>query len=270
MFHKPSSLRDYIIACLIATVLLVLGSCYLLIRRVYFFDAPPTADMLYVPNKALAGVAMTLLAFTFLIGPLTRYFDRFDAWLSYRKEIGIVGGFLALFHALISYFLLPKKFPQEWLDFSTPAFGAGLLGALLLLFLFILSWKSILTLFSGQVWWFLQRFGLRLVIFLTLIHVYAMKWQSWVQWFTHGGGTASAELAHPEMAGLGILLTVFITWVVMVRTYESFFLFKDFGFSTKEISMDPLLKARGRRFFLGSFILFLVLFFIILTRWITL
>jgi DMSO/TMAO reductase YedYZ heme-binding membrane subunit len=267
MFHKPSSFRDYLVAGLMTTILLVLASCYLLIRRGYFFDAPPTADTLYVPNKALAGVAMTLLAFTFLIGPLARYFDRFDTWIGYRKEIGILGGFLAILHALVSYFLLPTKFPQEWLDFSTPAFGAGLLGAALLLLLFVLSWKSILTRIPGQIWWFFQRWGLRLAILLTLVHVYVMKWQSWVKWFTQGGGKATPELTHPEMAGLGILLTVFITWVVVVRIYESLFLFKDFGFSTKEISMDPVLKAKGRRFFLGSLAVFFIFFLIILTRW---
>lgn len=267
--HKPSSFRDYFIAFFIAGTLLVLFGCYLLIRRGYFFDAPLTADMLYVPNKALAGVAMIMLAFTFLIGPLTRYFDRFDTWLAYRKEIGIVAGFFAILHGFVSYFLLPKKFPQEWLDFSTPEFGAGLLGAIVLLLLFVLSWKSIIAILSGKLWWFLQRWGLRLVVLLTLVHVYAMKWNGWVKWLTQGGGQATPELAHPEMAGLGILLTVFITWVVMVRTYESFFLFKDFGFAPKEISMDPVLKTRGRQFFFVSLAFATGIFVIILLRFIT-
>ena len=105
--HKPSGFRDYFIASLLAATVVVFFSLYLVTRRGYFFDAPVTADLLFVPNKALACAGMTLLALTFLIGPLSRYFDKWDHLLAYRKEIGIVGGFLAVLHAFISYFLLP-------------------------------------------------------------------------------------------------------------------------------------------------------------------
>lgn len=265
--HKPSSFRDYLIATLITACILVGFSLYLFLRRGYFFDAPLTADLLYVPNKALAGTAMTLLAFTFLIGPITRYFDRFDQWLSYRKEIGIVAAFLAVAHGLVSYYLLPLKFPNEWIEFSTPEFGAGLVGVLFLVLLYILSFKKIILLVHGGPWWFLQRWGLRAVIILTLIHVFALKWSGWVTWLKQGG-SITPELAHPFMPGLGILVTLFIVWVVVVRLYESLFLFKDFGFKSKEIVMDVTLKARGRRFFIWSFWIFVLLFVLVLTRFI--
>lgn len=266
--HKPSSLRDYLIAILISGTLLVLFGAYLLIRRGYFFDAPPTADMLYVPNKALAGAAMTLLALTFIIGPVTRYFDRFDTWLGYRKEIGIMAGFLAILHGLVSYYLLPLKFPNTWIDFTALEFGAGLVGAILLGLLFFISFKSAIALLGAARWWFLQRWGLRLVVGLTLAHVYVMKWEGWVRWLTKSSGQATAELANPTLPGLGILVTLFITWVVIVRLYESVFLFRDTGLTTKEISMDPILRARGRKFFLASFSVLVVLYVIVALRWV--
>ena len=268
--HKPSSLRDYLVATVIAASLLVLFGIYLFFRRGYFFDAPPTADMLYVPNKALAGTAMTLLAFTFLIGPIMRYFDRFDTWLSYRKEIGIVAAFLAVAHGVISYYLLPLKFPQEWLDFSTLEFAAGLVGAILLILLFILSFKKVIMAVQGGRWWFLQRWGLRLAVLATLLHVYVMKWPAWVKWLTKGGGASTAELANPWLPGLGILATLFITWVVVIRLYESLFLFRSCGISTKEICMDINIKSKGRRFFLWSFSVLCVLSLVVITRWISL
>ncbi len=268
--HKPSSMRDYLIASLITASLLVFFGFYLFIRRGYFFDAPLTADTLFVPNKALAGVAVTLLAFTFLIGPITRYFDRFDTWLSYRKEIGIMAGFLAVAHGLVSYYLLPIKFPQVWIEFSSMEFGAGLAGAIVLILLFVLSWKSIITRMSGRLWWFLQRWGLRAAVVLTLIHVYIMKWSGWIKWLQQGGGKATAELANPWMPGLGILVTLFITWVVVIRLYESLFLFRAFGFTTKEISMDQVIKKRGRRFFLGSLFVLTICSLVVIARWVTL
>lgn len=266
--HKPSGFRDYIIAMLLAATVFVFFSLYLVTRRGYFFDAPTTADPLFVPNKAIATAGMTLLAFTFLLGPLSRYFNRWDYLLAYRKEIGIVGGFLAIFHGLISYFLLPKKFPQEWIDFSSWEFGAGLAGALLLVALFVLSWKRVIAKFSGPVWWFLQRWGLRLVIIATLIHVFAMKWSGWIKWIKQGGGKATAELANPWMPGLGILASLFIAWVVIVRLYETIFLFKDFGWKPKEIVMDESLRLRGRRFMQWSLFVLIAAYLFIITRWI--
>ena len=266
--HKPSSVRDYVIALLIASALTVFLGLYIFIRRGYMFDAPPTADMFYVPNKVIVGAGVILLAITFLIGPVVRYFDRFDKWLGYRKEIGIVGGFLVFFHTIISYFFLPLKFPQSKMALDSLTFGAGLIGTLLLIFLFIISFKKVIEWMEGSRWWFLQRWGLRLVILFTLIHVYSMKWTGWMKWLKQGGGAPTAELANPQMAGLGILVMLFVTWVTVVRLYESLFLFKSLGLTPKEVSMDAKLKAHGRRFFIGSFWVLVILYFFVITRWI--
>lgn len=265
--YKPSGLRDYIIAGLLATSVLAFFSLYLVIRRGYFLDAPPTADPLFVPNKAIACAGMTLLAFTFLLGPLSRYFNRWDHLLAYRKEIGIIGGFLALFHAFVSYFLLPLKFPQAKYHFDNPYTVAGLVGVFLLVFLFIISLKRIIALFEGPTWWLLQRWGLRFVIIATIIHVFAMKWAGWVKWIRQGGGNPTTELAHPSMPGLGILASLFIAWVVIVRLYETIFLFRDFGFRTKEIMVDETLRLHGRRFMQLSFLALIAAYVFVITRW---
>ncbi len=265
--HKPSGFRDYCIAVLLAAVVFVFFSLYLVTRRGYFFDAPVTADPLFVPNKAIACAGMTLLAFTFLLGPLSRYFNRWDHLLAYRKEIGIVGGFLAVFHAFVSYYLLPLKFPQTKYSLDNLYTLAGLIGVSLLVFLFIISLKRVIALMNGQVWWLLQRWGLRLAVIATIIHVFVMKWAGWVKWVKQGGGKATAELANPWMPGLGILASLFIAWVVIVRLYETIFLFKDLGWKPKEITMDETLRLRGRRFMQLSFLLMIAGYIFLVSRW---
>ncbi len=265
--HKPSSLRDYTIASLIAASLIAFFTLYLSYRRGYIFDAPPTADALYVFNKIIIGAGTVLLAFTFLIGPIVRYFDRYDTWLSYRKEIGIVGAFLAFAHVIISYFFLPLKFPRAWFDFSETEFAAGIIGTTILLLLFLLSFKQVITWIEGGRWWFFQRWGLRLVIVATLIHVYVMKWSGWVKWWKQGG-TVTPELAHPLIPGLGLLVTIFLTWVVIIRLYESIFLFRNCGFGTKEICMDINIKSRGQKFFIRSFWVMMILYAVVFLRFI--
>ncbi len=266
--HKPFKGKDYFIAILVAAVVMVLFSCYLLVRRGYYFDAPPTADMFYVPNKALAGAGMVMLALTFLIGPITRYFDRFDQWLGLRKELGIVGAFLIVLHGIVSYFSLPKKFSQEYMSFLSLEFGAGLVGAMLLIVLFVISFRKMIELLGAGRWWFFQRWGLRLVMVLAVIHVYDMKWAGWMKWLTKSPGVPTAELANPWMPGLGLYVGIFIGWVMIIRVYETLFLFKDVGFASKEISTDPVLKARGRRFFLSSLGVFVLGSLFVALRWV--
>lgn len=265
--HKPSNVRDYAVAILIATLLTVFLGLYLFLRRGFVFDAPLGTDAMYVPNKIIANSGMLILAFSFLLGPIVRYFDRFDTWLGYRKEIGIVGGFMAIFHGIVSYFYLPKNYPNEYIDLASIEFSAGLLGAFFLFFLFIISFKKAIELLGASRWWFLQRWGLRLVIALTLTHLYALKFDGWVRWF-RDSALPSSELSVPWLPGASLLASAFVTWVVIVRLYESLFLFKDFGFTTKEISMDTLLKARGRRFFIGSFSILIVFYGIVFSRFV--
>ena len=263
--HKPSSFRDYVIALLIGASVTVLLGFYLYLRRGYLFDAPVSADSFYVPNKALAGSGVMLIAFTFLVGPIARYFDKFDAWLGYRKEIGIVGCFLAAFHALGSFFLLPLKYPPIYLLETPIALWAGVLGITLLVLLYILSFKKVITSMNGMMWWFLQRWGLRLVVLLTVIHVAVLKWQNWWTWYNHGG-RQTPELLHPALPPAALLAALFIGWVIIVRLYESIFLYQSFGFGTKEIIADAVLRARGRRFFIWSFWGLVVLYIAVLSH----
>ena len=68
-----------------------------------------------------------------------------------------------------------------------------------------------------------------------------------------GGNPGSAELANAWLPGLGMLTGPFLTWVVVIRLYETVFIFKDLGLKPKEISRDEKLRRHGRRFVIGSF-----------------
>src|SRR6185369_10777698 len=171
MEHKPSSTWDYAVAFFVAFLLFVFFGTYLYIRRGYMFDAPLTADPLYVPNKVIASTGLVMLGLVFLIGPVSRYFDKFDKWIGYRKEVGIVAGFLLIAHGVISYAFSPKKFPADTFfepyNFNTTL--AGLAGILLLVFLTVISLKFFIEKLGGVRWWFLQRWGLRLVVVFSLL-----------------------------------------------------------------------------------------------------
>jgi hypothetical protein len=96
-----------------------------------------------------------------------------------------------------------------------------------------------------------------------------MKWNgAWVKWVMKGGGPSTPELPNGWLPGLGLLTGMFLTWVVIVRLYETVFIFKDLGLKPKEISRDEKLRRHGRRFVIGSFCVLIAGYVFILTRWV--
>ena len=264
--HKPSGGRDYVIATLLGASVTVFLGFYLFIRQGYLFSGPPTVDSLYVFNKALASAGTVLIAFIFLIGPIVRYFDRFDKWLGYRKEVGIVGAFLITLHGIIVYFFLPLKSPQSEINLTSYDIAAGVIGAALLIFLFVISFKKAIDIFGAKHWWFMQRWGLRIVVLLTLIHVVGLRWQGWLKWMKQLG-KQTPELANPTLPTPSLIAGIFITWVVIVRLYELFFIYKNLGFTGNESSLTAEDKVRGHNFIIRSFYVLVLIYIIVITRW---
>lgn len=265
--HKPSSGRDYLIALLLASSATVFLGFYLFLRRGFFFDGPETMDALYIPNKAIANAGVLLIGFVFLLGPIVRYFDRFDKWLGYRKEIGIVGTFLLVLHGIITYFFLPLKVPKEMIDLDELDILAGVIGATILTFLFVISFKKAISVFGATRWWFLHRWGLRIAVLLTFIHMTLLKWEGWWTWITVGG-KATPSVANPLLVPVSLFIELFLVWVIIVRLYEVCFVYKNFGFTGNEGTQTPEEKMRGRKFFLRSFFLFVFLSIGIFTRFV--
>ena len=265
--HKPFNFHDYAVSIVIALVLTVFCGGYYWVQRTYLFNAPQGIDAFYVPDKVIAWVGIVLLAFTFLIGPIYRYFDAFDYLLEYRKEIGIVGGVFALFHPVMAYFFLPLTFPQSEIPLTSVTYGAGLAGSLVVIFLIFISYENAKILLGPSRWWLLHRFGLRLVILFAVIHFFCIEWSTWVQWLTQSAGKPSAELLYPWMPEPTIFAGLFIVWVVIIRLYETIFLYKDLGLKPKEIAADTNLRLRGRRFFIYSFAVLIACNVFVLGRW---
>jgi DMSO/TMAO reductase YedYZ heme-binding membrane subunit len=84
------------------------------------------------------------------------------------------------------------------MDFTGVIYGAGLAATFVIIFLILISSQKAVDLL-GKRWWFLHRWGLRMLILLAVIHVYVMKWTgAWVKWVMKGGG---ASTPNSRMAG---------------------------------------------------------------------
>lgn len=210
--HFENELRKYTIALLLAVAFFIGLSEYIFLRRGYYD--------LYIANKAFAGTSAVMLGIVFLIGPLSRLFDFADRSLELRKHIGVVAMWAALAHVVSSFFFLPDKFPIERFftkGLTTTLFG--LVATVGLLFVFIISRRSIMTWLTPRRWWPMQYWGLRFIFLFTALHVFVMKWEGWFTWYKKSGGP---ELVHPEWPGGGLLVGWFMVFVLLMRIGELF------------------------------------------------
>lgn len=204
------TLKKYFVSVAVGLVIFAAFSGYLFLRRGYYD--------LFIANKALAGAAFVLLAFVLLIGLLSRYFVRFDGWLVYRKELGIVSFVFALAHVIAS-FLVPQFNLFSRAALVNFNLWLGGLALLILLFLTVISGNWAVKKFGGQRWWFFHQWGARLALLLVLYHVFLMKYGGWVSWFVEGG---SKTLARPYLPPLSLLSFLPAVFVVVVRLGEFF------------------------------------------------
>ncbi len=163
----------------------------------------------------MAGIGIVLLA-----GPLSRIYDRFDFWLRYRKELGILSFFFGLAHGLISYYFLPSHFPKErfWGSGLYP-FLFGTAAMIVLSLLFIISIQKIEIKLNRRLWWHLQNWGVRIAGVLILLHVFVMKWPGWSNWAINGGND---ELTRPFMPPASLIGGIFGVFVLLIRMSEFF------------------------------------------------
>ena len=211
--NTPASIsRQYGPPLWVTGILFISLSLYLFFRRGYFD--------LYISNKIYAGVAAILLGMVLLLGPLGRLFSFADNYVHYRKELGIIAFILAVIHGVVSLFFLPARFPlSSYIGALNWPFIFGLVATVFLIAIFFISNEKAMLMIGGKTWWRIQNWGIRIAFILVMLHVFIMKWGSWIKWYRAGG---SAELVHPEWPGAGLLVGWFMAFVLFIRLIESF------------------------------------------------
>lgn len=205
-----ASRKQWLVAIFTALAVTSLLVFYLFLRRGYV--------NLFIVNKGLGSAAIVLLAIVLLLGPLSRLYQRFDSWIIYRKELGIMAFLSAALHAVISFFFLSERFTlQFYLQRYPIPFFLGLGGTIILMMLFILSFERIIAFFDRERWWRWQYWGVRLAGALALLHLIILKYPGWISWFNRGGG---GELARPFLPPASLLIGLLGIFVLFVRLSE--------------------------------------------------
>lgn len=195
-------LKQYFISFLVALGAAAVFALYLYLRRGYFD--------LHILNKVLASASSALLGIVLLIGPVSRFYNRFDRWLLWRREIGIMAFFLALAHVVVSY---SPKFVS-----NRPASAVlGLAATGILIVLFITSYKIIEKKLARNLWVRLQSWGVRIATLAAFLHLTILKYPGWVKWLKVGG---TPDLARPDFPPASLLGALFLGFVTVTRLGE--------------------------------------------------
>lgn len=205
------SIRQYSVAVVTTFGLATAVGLYLTFRRGYFD--------LSIVNKSLASTSLMLLGIVLLLGPLSRLYQRFDKWVNYRKELGILGFWLGAGHVYLSMFPLARTGPLGFYQGKPLAAYPGLAGLVIMFILFILSFEVMKTKLGAERWWKTHYRGVRLAALAVLFHMSVLKYSEWFKWL---GGETGKKLAQPEWPPASLLVAVFSGFVLLVRLAEIF------------------------------------------------
>lgn len=155
----------------------VLGSALLLYSRSEW-------SAMHRWNRAIGDMSLVLLAFTMMIGPMSRLWRRFSRIIPYRRELGIYAVLLALLHTTIILFgwvsldlmrLFGFEFHpnlQQYVMLNHGFALANVIGILALLYGFVLMLTSnnlSLRWLGNNVWKYIQQ-GTYVLWWLSVVH----------------------------------------------------------------------------------------------------
>ena len=140
----------------------------------------------FTANKCIAIASTFCIGLALALGPLARMFARLDAWLPYRRTLGLTGAYAILAHLALSLFVLNEKFPLKWYGdyWLCAVFGAA--AFVLLAAITIHSYPSGVKRLGRDRWVGLQKLawiGMVLVLGHVLLLGKAPGWVKWLRTF---------------------------------------------------------------------------------------
>lgn len=192
---------------LIALIVAGFFTFYLFLRRGYV--------NLYILNKVAGSTAAVLAAVTLLLGPLSRMTNFFDPYAALRKPLGLLALGFALFHAIVSLFFLPSRFPLDWYQREIVPIAFAALAVAIWICLGRISTNAWLKKLGGK-WRTYQSVGARIAFAAIFLHLVLLKYPGWIRWW-NGQVKPSPELANPAYPPASLFVFVIMLGIILYR-----------------------------------------------------
>ena len=164
----------------------------------------------FIVNQTAASVSLILISLSLVLGPLGKFFNVFDLFVSRRKELGIWGFIFAYIHILLIVFALRERFPwSRFADFPL-SFIAGIVALVLLCFLTLITPLRAMKMMGPHVWRKALRYASYSALLAILLHSWEFGHVRWLSWI---------EKPQPAVPPIGSIVFLIGVVVFLVRCY---------------------------------------------------
>lgn len=186
----------------------------------FSFTTIPFFSLYYIGTayKSVSSIEMILKGFTntgylliglsLLLGPLGKFWNYFDKFLTYRKQLGIIGFIYILMHGAIGTMIYVLPNPDILIN-NYWGVALGIISLYLLFICYAISEIVVIKLLGAKKWRRLLRYMSYTAFILGTIHIYLAKlivWQNYV----------NSDILFPP---LSLILFSFGVFVLCFRFY---------------------------------------------------
>ncbi len=194
----------------------ILSLSYAILRYHIVGDVPWKDFPFFILNKGISLAAFILLTFNFSIGPLKNLGLKVsEGWLNSRQVLGMTGFLYVLIHALMSFLIFKPgifgKFFEENGSLTLYA-GLSMLGGILafvVLWAYNLAFKTTLKEDQKFISFITSRNFLLIAMLFSLIHLYFMGINGWMNPIGWNGGLPPISLIAFTFFIVGYIINLF-------------------------------------------------------------
>lgn len=139
-----------------------------------------------IANRAIADVGMLLIGLSMALSAICYFWDFADAFIMYRKQLGLAGFAFALAHSILSLFFMPKffPFPSYYLaESNLLPFISALIALVIYTAMALISNRFAMQKLGGKLWKGILRVGY-IAYFFTILHFGLKGYPYWLNWFS--------------------------------------------------------------------------------------
>lgn len=200
--------------------LLAFGTASLFVVYVYFLDG--SLSTLLSWSKVVAGTSAVALGISLSLGSIGYYFDFLDKQVLYRKYLGLVGFWLALFYSVMLLFVNPSRYFFGFFDnLGSADFIFGLAAMAIFTMMALISNIPMMKWLGPERWRSLLSLGY-VAYALLVIRAIFIEGDMWLRWWqTMDSGLAPARLVISLFAVVVLLLRVSVPVSKFIRSKQS-------------------------------------------------
>lgn len=170
-------------------------------------------------NRAFGDTGMILIGFSLILSSLAFFWDFADGYVSYRKDLGLIGFAYVSFHVVISLFGLPAlfTFPAYYLAAANIIpFLCALISFIIYGLMASVSNQAAIRILGGKNWRYVLRAGFVAYIF-SMLHYGLKSYPQWLDWFGVHNTILPPLSLWVTIFGSAVIIYRVILWMALVE-----------------------------------------------------